>query len=242
MTLIFAHRGAAGTYPENTMLAFEKALEVGADGIELDVQLSADGEVVVIHDETIDRTTNGSGEVRSFTLQELKSYQASYTFNVGNLFTPIPTLREVFQFLSNNNLICNIELKNSVFEYVGLEKKVYDLIQEFHLSERVIISSFHHRSLMYMKEFAPQLEYSPLYGEPLFQPWDYVRMMGLSSAHPAYRTLDPFTVQKFAESNIAIRCYTVNAKKKIQQALSWGVEAIFTDYPERAIAVKKEVD
>ncbi|QPC46812.1 glycerophosphodiester phosphodiesterase [Mangrovibacillus cuniculi] len=242
MTLIFAHRGAAGTYPENTMLAFEKALEVGADGIELDVQLSADGEVVVIHDETIDRTTNGSGEVRNFTLQELQSFQASYTFNVGNRFTPIPTLREVFQFLTTNRLVCNIELKNSVVEYFGLDRKVFELIQEFGLSDRVIISSFHHRSLMHMKQFAPQLEYSPLYGEPLFQPWDYVRMMGLSSVHPAYRTLDTFTVQKFAENNIAIRCYTVNAKKRIKQALIWGVEAIFTDYPERAITLKKEVD
>ena len=137
----FAHRGFSGKYPENTMLAFKKAIESGVDGIELDVQLTKDGEVVIIHDETIDRTTDGKGLVSSYTYEELSKFDASFIYRNQIEFNKIPTLREYFELIKNKKIITNIELKTGVFEYAGIEEKVWNLIQEYEMEEKVIISS-----------------------------------------------------------------------------------------------------
>lgn len=123
MTLIFAHRGSAGTHPENTMSAFKEAARVGADGIETDVQLSKDGEVVIIHDEKLDRTTNASGYVKDRTLMELKTLNASATHKGKLSKEKIPTLEELFIWLYDNQLFCNIELKNMLFLYPGFRRE-----------------------------------------------------------------------------------------------------------------------
>ena len=144
MTKNFAHRGFSGKYPENTLLAFEKAVEAQTDGIELDVQLTKDGEIVIIHDETIDRTTNGKGLVVDYTYEELEKFDASYIYTGQFGFNKIPTLREYFNLIKDTNIITNIELKTGINEYQGIEEKVYNLIKEFQLEDRVIISSFNH--------------------------------------------------------------------------------------------------
>ena len=126
MVQIFAHRGFSGYYPENTMLAFQKvAEETVADGIELDIQLTKDGEIVIMHDEMLDRTTNGSGWLKDHTLEELK--MLSVGVNVKGFFPrqTIPTLREYFTWLKTTKLITNIELKTSYFEYEGIEEKAH---------------------------------------------------------------------------------------------------------------------
>ena len=140
----FAHRGFSGKYPENTMLAFEKAVEAGADGIELDVQLTKDGEIVIIHDETIDRTTDGKGFVADYTYEELKKFDASYIYTGKMGFNKIPALREYFEFVKDKNIVTNIELKTGINEYFGIEEKVWGLIKEYNLAEKIIISSFNH--------------------------------------------------------------------------------------------------
>ena len=117
MTKYFGHRGYSGNYPENTMLAFQKAIEVGAAGIELDVQFSKDGQLVVIHDETLDRTTTGSGRVKDYSLEELKSLDASFKFTGQYGVNPIPTLDEVLSFMADKDAVTNIELKTGVYEY-----------------------------------------------------------------------------------------------------------------------------
>ena len=110
----FAHRGFSGKYPENTMLAFQKAYEAGADGIELDVQLTKDGQVVVIHDEKVDRTTNGTGLVRDYTLEELRKLDASYIYTGEMGFNPIPTFEEYCAWVAGTDLVTNIELKTGI--------------------------------------------------------------------------------------------------------------------------------
>ena len=115
MSKIFAHRGFSGKYPENTMIAFEKAVEIGVDGIELDVHLTKDNELVIIHDEDVKRTTNGEGLVKDMTLEELKKLDASATFVGQYGVNPIPTLREYFELVKDTNIITNIELKTSVY-------------------------------------------------------------------------------------------------------------------------------
>lgn len=122
MCKIFAHRGYSGKYPENTMIAFKKALECGVDGIELDIQLTKDGEVVIIHDETIDRTTTGKGFVIDYTYEELEKFDASFKFkDLG--FNKIPTLREYFQLVKDYDIVTNVELKTGINEYLGIEKR-----------------------------------------------------------------------------------------------------------------------
>ena len=126
MTKNFAHRGFSGKYPENTLLAFEKAIEAQADGIELDVQLTKDGEIVIIHDETIDRTTNGKGLVADYIYEELEKFDASYIYTGQFGFNKIPTLREYFNLIKDTNIVTNIELKTGINEYQGIEEKVYN--------------------------------------------------------------------------------------------------------------------
>ena len=141
----FAHRGFKGRYPENTLLAFKKAIEVGADGIEFDVHFSKDGELVIIHDETLERTTDGQGLVKEKTLKELKNLNASKLYPEIKQ-QEILTLREYFDFAKDLDIMTNIELKTSIITYEGIENEVYKLIKEYNLGEKIIVSSFNHNS------------------------------------------------------------------------------------------------
>ena len=152
MSKIIAHRGFSGNYPENTMLAFEKAIEAGAEGIEMDVHLTKDGVPVIIHDEKVDRTTDGTGFVRDMTLEQLRAIDASYRFKGMYGTNPIPTLREYLDFASKHDFITNIELKTSIYEYPGIEKKVIDMLREYKIEERIILSSFNHFTILRCKE------------------------------------------------------------------------------------------
>ena len=157
----WAHRGCSLAYPENTLEAFKAAAEVkGIAGIELDVQLTKDGEIVVIHDETVDRTTNGTGNVRDYTLKQLKELKIA---SVDGTYTTIPTLEEVFRLLyticeedrPEGKFLINIELKNSVIRYEGMEEKVIELVSEYGLEENIVYSSFLPESMRLVKELAP---------------------------------------------------------------------------------------
>ena len=120
---VYAHRGYSGKYPENTMLAFRKAAETGCDGIELDVQLTKDGKIVVIHDETVDRTTTGTGRVKDYTYEELIKLDAAKLFGGKYGFCPIPSFEEYCQWAAGQDLVTNIEIKTGVYYYEGLEEK-----------------------------------------------------------------------------------------------------------------------
>ena len=148
MMKIWAHRGCSQMYPENTLLAFEKAATIeGLTGIELDIQLTKDGHMVVCHDEKIDRTTDGTGELRNYTLAELKEFK----IDAGDgVYERIPTIEEVLGLLKDkmrSGLKLNIELKNSKFPYEGMEQKIVDLIHSRGLQEKVVYSTFSALSL-----------------------------------------------------------------------------------------------
>ena len=149
---VYAHRGYSGLYPENTMLAFEKAAETGCDGIELDVQLTKDGTVVVIHDETVDRTTWGTGRVLDYTHEELRKLDASRLFGDRYGFCPIPSFEEYCSWAAGQNLVTNIEIKTGVYYYEELEKKTLEIVRKYGLEDRVFYSSFNHMSLVRIKE------------------------------------------------------------------------------------------
>lgn len=239
MTLIFAHRGYSALYPENTMKAFREAEKAGADGIELDVQLTKDGEVVVIHDEKVDRTTNGKGYVKNFTFNELRKLDAS--IQKKKLFSqpePIPSLVEVLEWMSTNQIICNIELKNGVFPYDGMEEKVIGLIRSYDLANRVILSSFNHYSIVYCFRLAPEIETAPLFSEGLYMPWIYAESIGAKSIHPKYTIAKTDLIKASQEYGIAVRPYTVNKEKEMHRLISADCSAFITDDPVLAKKIR----
>lgn len=241
MTMILAHRGYSSLYPENTMKSFLEAEYAGADGVELDVQMTKDGHLVVIHDEKVDRTTDGIGYIKDLTLKEVRKLNARYKFKDLSLKTPVPTLEEVFEWMNSNTLVCNIELKNGVIPYKGMEEKVIELIQRYNYSDRIILSSFNHYSIVYCKRIAPNIETAPLLAESLYMPWVYAQAIQANGIHPKYfRGLeDIFTLTM--ENGVAVRTYTVNKEAALKRLVAINCTAIITDDPQKAFAIRNEM-
>lgn len=187
--LKIAHRGYSERYPENTIPAFLKAAECGAEMIEFDVHLTRDGHTVVIHDNDVDRTSDGSGFVKDMTLRELKELDFNFLkiSHLGRI--PIPTLEEVIDAVPEHVLL-NIELKNCPYKYDGIEESVIAILKKKNASQRVIVSSFDHFALEKTKQLAPELKTGMLYegGWLFFR--DEVKRLGVYSIHPAIDTLD----------------------------------------------------
>ncbi|GGE76685.1 glycerophosphodiester phosphodiesterase [Priestia taiwanensis] len=235
--LIFAHRGVKSTHPENTMIAFKEAVNVGADGIELDVQLSKDGEIIVIHDETLDRTTTGKGAVQDYTLEELKQIDAGEKFNTVFKGETIPTLREVFEWATTNKLLLNVELKNDVIHYNELEEKVIALIEEFELHSRIILSSFNHQSIAKLSTLAPELEHALLYEEKENEIVQNIHQNRANGFHPNFKWLTEEMIKEVQQAGFIVRPYTVNNMADVQRMIDYGVDVIITDYPQQAKAL-----
>jgi len=164
--LNFGHRGAPKVAPENTLASFQKAREMGADGVELDVMLCADGEVVVSHDFSVDRTTDGQGRVQDLPLADLKALDAGSWFGAEFRGERMPTLLEVVQW-AGDDLLLNIELKNLGIGTEGLESKVIAIVREHKLEQRVVLSSFNPLVLRRIRQLAPTLHTGLLYSGDL---------------------------------------------------------------------------
>ena len=240
MTKNFAHRGYSGKYPENTILAFSKAIETGCDGIELDVHLSKDGELVIIHDEAVNRTTNGNGLVGSFTLKELKALDASAGFAGVYGKNEIPTLREYFELIRDTDIITNIELKTGVYTYPGIEGKTLAMIDEFGLRDRIIISSFNHYSVLRFKELAPEMPCGFLEESWVIQMPAYTKSYGMEYVHPIFNAVTEEFVAGCRENGIGINTWTVNTREDMLDMLEKGVNAIIGNEPELAGQVISE--
>lgn len=238
MSKNFAHRGFSGKYPENTMLAFIKAVEEGVDGIELDVQLTKDGIPVIIHDETLDRTTDGVGNVVDFTYEELKKYDASFKFKNLGMFNPIPTLEEYLNYIKNFDIVTNIELKTGVNEYLGIEEKVLELIQKYGLEKKVIISSFNHFTVMRFKKLAPHIKCGFLTESWLINGGEYTKEKGIECYHPYFKNLIPEVIKELKENKIEINTWTVNSEEDMRYLIKHEVDSIITNYPDLLNKVK----
>lgn len=232
MSKNFAHRGFSGKYPENTMLAFKKAIEIGVDGIELDVQLTKDNVVVIIHDETIDRTTNGKGEVVNYAYKELEKFDASYIYTGQYGINKIPTLDEYLKYVKDLDIVTNIELKNSINEYEGLEELVLELIRKYNLEKKVIISSFNHYSVVKMKKLAPELKCGFLCEDTILNPGKYCKENGVECFHPRYKVLSLERIEELRKNGIEINTWTVNKKEDIKDLIDKEIDIIIGNYPD----------
>ncbi|MCM3724524.1 glycerophosphodiester phosphodiesterase [Neobacillus cucumis] len=237
MTQIFAHRGYSALFAENTMGAFIEAEKAGADGLELDVQLTKDGEIVVIHDEKVDRTTTGSGFVKDLLYKDIRKLNAN---KKGLRKEQIPSLIEVLEWLQTNKLICNIELKNGLIPYDGMEKKVVQLVRNYGLSDRIIISSFNHYSIVYSYRIAPEIETAPLFIEGIYMPWIYSQSIRAKGIHPKHSAMSDSILINTMDNGIAVRPYTVNKDIDMNRFFKINCTAIITDDPAKALRIRKQ--
>ncbi|MGO1384271.1 MAG: glycerophosphodiester phosphodiesterase [Arachnia sp.] len=239
MTQIWAHRGASAYAPENTLPAFAMALEQGADGIELDVQRTADGALVVIHDETIDRTSNGFGRVGDLVLEDVRRMDFSNGF-IGHRNVRIPTLKEVLDLVGPSNATVNVELKNSVVPYPGMELEAAALVAESGMNDRVVFSSFNHSSLANLRGVVAPSQIGLLYSDGLYNPWQYAHWMGAGALHPNWASMwQPDYVWLAHEAGITVNAWTLDDEKDVARAVEMGIDALVTNFPDRARRVMR---
>ena len=237
--IVWAHRGASGTYPENTIPAFEEAIRMGSNGIELDIQLTKDGEMVVCHDETIDRTSDGHGYIKDYTLEQLRQF--NFNKKKPELgFVSIPTIQEVIDLIKPTDLLLNIELKTSIFFYEGIEKKIVDLVRKEDMQDRVIFSSFNHYSIKTIKKLYKKAKTAFLYMDSPIDMADYAKKHGVDALHPALYNIQYQKEMELAKkAKLEINVWGVNLPEHILACMDMEVDGIMTDYPDKAIEIIK---
>ena len=233
--LIFGHRGARGHAPENTMASFQTALDMGADGIELDVQMTKDGRVVVCHDHSLERTSNGTGWITDHTRDELRELDFGSWFSAKFAGEKIPSLREVLQWAAPTRLLVNVEIKNGPVVYENIEEKVCALIRECRMVERVVVSSFYHPSLVRMKQLDPIIKTGLLYASRPTDPWMQLRVTDADNIHPHWHYLDAEWLSGTRPHGAFVYTWTVNEMREWDYIKHLGVDGIITDYPDRFV-------
>ena len=237
MQYVYAHRGASGYAPENTLRAFAVAADMGADGVELDVQRTRDGVLVVFHDETVDRVTHGHGRIADMTLAELRQLRVDRPFpEITD--EVIPTLEEVYTLLHDRGLRCNAELKNSVLPYPGLEEEAMAMAEKTGMADKLLYSSFNHYSMCRIKALNPAMPCGLLYNATLVKPWDYAAGLGVDALHPHFSELQvPEEVAAAHALGLEINPWTVNTEEELRAVIDAGADRIITNYPDRTLAL-----
>lgn len=237
---VWAHRGASAYAPENTMEAFKLAVEMKADGIETDVHLTKDGVLVLMHDEKVNRTTDGKGYIKDFTYEELSKLNANY-HKEGYDFCHVPKLEELLQLAKDTGILLNIEVKTDMIIYPNIEEKVLALVKEFGIEQQVMYSSFNHYTLKKMKELKPDITVGLLYMEGLYKPWYYAKAMECEALHPVYIAcfLDDY-VANCHKHGIMVNTWTVDKEEDMRWFKAQDVDGIITDDPKLAVQIRNE--
>ncbi len=261
--LAIAHRGFRGIAPENTLLAAQRGYEAGADMWELDVAASRDGVLVVLHDDTLVRTTDAASrypdrkpwKVYDFTLEELKSLDAGSWYGIADPFGQIragivsqeivkrfaglriPTLREALELTKNLDWRVNIEIKDATGQACDawIVERTADLIHELGMSGRVLVSSFNHAYLKRMKEAAPEIAVAALIDKPVPDPVALLRDLGAAALNPNHKYLDAATVKAVRAAGFGVLPWTVNLPADMKKLLEWGVTGLISDFPDEAL-------
>jgi len=239
--IVIAHRGDKSHAPENTLAAFKMAAEKGADAIEFDVKLSADGQVIVLHDQTMERTTNGTGNVSSLSLAALRELDAGAWFSEQFHGERIPTLDEVFETVGKR-LLMNIELTNYATPSDELVPKVVDLVKKHALQDRILFSSFLPRNLRKARLLQPEVPRGLLAMPGIVGLW--ARTFGwhgdFFALHPYLREVNPSLIQRVHAAGKRVHVWTVNSEEDLKRMIDLKVDAIFTDDPGHALHYVRE--
>ena len=229
---IIAHRGASGYAPENTMAAFEKALEMGAEAVEFDVQMSSDGELVIIHDDTLHRTTGKAGLVTRTPYSEMLKMDAGSWFAPEFANQRIPLLKDVLALLKGKVHI-HLEIKKIAWESRPIERIIYNMVTDMGMGDQVIYSSFDHKCLLNLSALG-EVSMGVLVCSDIIEPWHYMNRVGLypDSFNQAANFVTYELVENFHERNMKLLSYTVNDSALAEYFLEIGVDGIFTNYPD----------
>ncbi|MCE9646313.1 MAG: glycerophosphodiester phosphodiesterase [Chloroflexi bacterium] len=235
--VVFAHRGDAVHAPENTLPSFQQALAKGADGVELDAKLTADGHVIVIHDSSVDRTTDGRGRVASFPLEAIRSLDAGKWFDEKFAGTKVPLLEEVFETVGKDGLI-NIELTNYSTPRDGLVSKVCELIKRHNNQGQILFSSFLPSNLRIASQKTPEIPRGLLAMPGLVGLWarSFGFMFGdYQALHPHISNASREQVQRVHRIQRRVHVWTANSPEEFARLKEWGVDGLFTDDPQMAV-------
>lgn len=240
MPICYGHRGARGHAPENTLLAFQLAFDLGADGIECDAQLSADGQLVIIHDGTVNRTTNGRGAVSALTFDTLRTLDAGRGQR-------IPTLEETLALVRARDGQLNLELKaesdpEALTVAAAVAERLVALPDDDPLRQRIIASSFSLPAVAEIKRRLPWLRVGALYGGRAWKRQamiDRALDLGAEAIHPHPRILTQETVCAAHEAGLRVNVWTANRWATIRQLIAWDVDGVFSDFPERVVIARR---
>jgi len=235
---IYAHRGASGYAPENTITAISQALfEYPCDGIEIDVHLSKDKKLVVIHDETVDRTTNGQGQIKDLTYEELRKLSAWAKFGEKFKDEYIPTLDEVLSLVKKSGKEINIEIKAGSDKYPGIEEAVIEKIHEYRLSSKTLLSSFDHKAMLLSKEIDPKLRTGLLNRKKIENPTEYLRKHKADAMNYSYLALTPSQTKEIKNAGYEVNTYTPNTVFTLGYCIMCGADTLITNYPDKAYKI-----
>lgn len=236
---VWAHRGASAYAPENTLEAFALAAEMHADGIELDAHICKTGEVLVCHDERIDRTSNGQGYIRDMTYDELLTYRFSNKMDAYP-DAKIPTLRQVYELLAPTGLTVNVELKTDNYWYDGIEEKCLAIAEECGMTEKVLYSSFNHKSLLKLLSLNPNVPTGLLYTPPRAENDDaaYAVSQKAFAVHPHWKNChrDGY-MESMRKAGVCVHPWTVDDPEEMAELMHMGIQAIITNKPDVALRV-----
>jgi glycerophosphoryl diester phosphodiesterase len=231
--LIIAHRGASAYYPENTMIAFRKAVEMKADMLELDIQLSRDGIPVIFHDDTLERCTGHIGEISDYTIAELKKMDAGSWKSPDFTDEQIPALEEVLGF-AKNKIAVNIEIKPNS-ESNGIEEKALRLVEEYKMEHDVLFSSFDPEILIRLRMLSDSIPIALLYEKNNHRDrnvFDFITKYGINAFNCSRWSIKKSWIKKLKRNNIPVLIYTVNSRWQMKKLIKQGVTGIFTNKPD----------
>jgi glycerophosphoryl diester phosphodiesterase len=237
--LAVAHRGDPMIKPQNTRSSFLSALAYDIDMIETDVNMTKDGHLVVIHDQIVDFTSNGKGEVAGYTLAEIR--RLDFGSWMGQSFSGerIMTLPEILDLVGERDVALNIEIKNGPRVYEGIEEKVIATVNESGAVDRVIVSSFDHRSIKKVKGLAPRILCGILFSGAFIDPITPARLAGADGLHPEYNWVREELVTAARAAGLFVNVWTVDSEQQIQRMAALGVSGIISNYPQRLVATLK---
>lgn len=233
--LIIAHRGASGYAPENTIAAFQLAMDMKADGMELDLHLTKDGEVVICHDDDVQRTTNGQGLIKEMTLEQLRRLDAGSWYGESFGGVTIPTLQEFMALVADTNLLINLEIKNLPYYHKGIEERVIRSVHDHDMLDRIVISSFDHYALAETARLEPSMKLGVLFSTRVIDPWDYAGRLPFDvySLHPHYSFVDEAYIRQSHAHGYKVYPYTVNEAEWAKPLAEVGLDGVITNVPDR---------
>jgi glycerophosphoryl diester phosphodiesterase len=230
---VIGHRGAMGYCPENTLASFDRARALGADWIELDVHLTRDGTLAVIHDERVDRTTNGRGWLKDLTLGELRRLDAGSWYGPAFAGQHVPVLDDVVQWARAHGVTLDIEIKNVPMYYAGIESAVVECLDRCGMSEQAIVISFDHRAIRRVKDLDGRIVTGVLYaGRPVDGGVGLARAAGADALLPQYQYVTPEDVRLAHDAGLIVAPWTTSEPAALEQLIAAGVDAIGTNHPD----------